>query len=79
MDLFSCNRIFLRAMRDHCDRRHTGFGSGAAENLCFDAARVYFTAVQAAALKKTHDECEGDVDYDYRAGWPPRIVVTCSD
>ena len=49
MDRLACNRVFLRAMRDHCDRRHTGFGSGTAENLCLDAATVYFAAVEAAA------------------------------
>lgn len=78
VDLFSCNRIFLRAMGDHCDRRHEGFGSGAAQALCADAARVYFTAVQAAALKKTRDQCNGDVRYGHERGWPPRITVTCA-
>lgn len=55
-DLFECNRIFLASMRDHCDRRHTGFGSGLLENRCFEIAEVYFAAVQAAALAKLIDE-----------------------
>jgi hypothetical protein len=59
MTIGSCNDEFRRRMRDHCDRRNTGFGSGVRENLCFDAADTYFAAVSAAGAVKTAQDCPG--------------------
>jgi hypothetical protein len=59
MTIGQCNDEFRRRMRDHCDRRNTGFGSGFRENLCFDAADTYFAAVSAAGVAKTIHDCPG--------------------
>lgn len=53
----SCNEIFEDLMRDHCDRRWTGFGSGTPENACFRVADVYREAVDWAGLKKASEDC----------------------
>lgn len=45
-----CNEIFHENMREHCDERHTGFGSGFAENRCFEVAECYYIAVEAASV-----------------------------
>ncbi len=57
MTIGACNDEFRRRMRDHCDRRNTGFGSGFRENRCFDAADAYFGAVSAAGAAKTIHDC----------------------
>jgi hypothetical protein len=59
MTIGECNNEFRRRMRDHCDRRNTGWGSGFRENLCFDAADTYFAAVSAAGAAKTIHDCPG--------------------
>jgi hypothetical protein len=48
-----CNEIFHEKMREHCNERHTGFGSGFAENRCFDVAECYYIAVEAASAADT--------------------------
>ena len=57
MTIGACNDEFRRRMRDHCDRRNTGFGSGYRENLCLDAADTYFAAVAAAGIAKAVHDC----------------------
>lgn len=57
MTIGACNDEFRRRMRDHCDRRNTGFGSGFRENICFDAADAYFAGVSAAGVAKTVADC----------------------
>jgi hypothetical protein len=53
----SCNQIFEDLMREHCDLRWTGFGSGAPENACFAAASAYREAVDIAGLAKAREDC----------------------
>jgi hypothetical protein len=57
MSIGACNDEFRRRMRDHCDRRNTGFGSGVRENACFDVADTYFAAVSAAGIAKAVRDC----------------------
>jgi phospholipase A2-like protein len=57
MTIGACNDEFRRRMRDHCDRRNTGFGSGVRENACFDVADTYFAAVSAAGIAKAVRDC----------------------
>jgi Prokaryotic phospholipase A2 len=57
MTIGACNDEFRRRMRDHCDRRNTGFGSGVRENACFDVADTYFAAVSAAGIAKAVHDC----------------------
>jgi hypothetical protein len=45
-----CNRIFLGAMRDHCERRHAG--RPVRRRACRAAARTYYAAVEAAAYRR---------------------------
>jgi hypothetical protein len=57
MTIGACNDEFRRRMRDHCDRRNTGFGSGLRENACFDVADTDFAAVTVAGIAKAVHNC----------------------